>query len=130
MSSVTTKNLMLSQRKGEPQEELAPMILSHTSKLTEENTEIKVEIPGVDPSTVDVNIENNTLFISCERGSLTLPVNQSIDTSKIKADILWGMLTLTIPLPTPPASRAIKVSIHDPIKRAPSKTTEKFTDED
>lgn len=126
MSSVATKNLMLSRRRGEPEEEEIISILPHVSTLTEESTEIKVEIPGVDPSTVDVSVEDYTLRISCGRGSLVLPVNHSVDTSKIKADILWGMLTLTIPLPEPPAPKTIKVSIHDQVKKAPAK----FTSED
>jgi len=124
MSNVSAKNLMLSQRRGEPEEEIILTILPHTSTLTEESTEIKVEIPGVDPSTVEVSVEDHTLSISCSRGSLTIPVNQSINVSKIKADILWGMLTLSIPLPEPPVSRTIKVGIHDPVKKAPTKFTE------
>ena len=124
MSQVVNKSLLLSQPKS-GQAEVDPIItLPHTSTLTENATEIKVEIPGVDPSTVDVQFEENTLFVKCERGELTLPVNPTIDTTKIKADILWGMLTLTVPLPTPPESRSIKVSVHDALKKTPSKFTE------
>lgn len=126
MSQVVNKSLLLSQPKSIQGEGPVIVTLPHTSTLTESATEIKVEIPGVDPSTVDVNFEDNTLFIKCERGELTLPVNPTIDTTKIKADILWGMLTLTVPLPAPPESRSIKVSVHDTVKKAPTK----FTDED
>jgi HSP20 family molecular chaperone IbpA len=73
---------------------------------------------------VDVQFEGNTLFIKCERGELNLPVNPTIDTAKIKADIQWGMLTLTVPLPTPPESRSIRVSVHDAVKKAPGKPSE------
>lgn len=114
---------MLSQKS--PQTGENPVVnLTHTSTLTETATVIKVEIPGVDPSTVDVQFEGNTLFIKCERGELNLPVNPTIDTSKIKADILWGMLTLTVPLPAPPEAHSIKVSVHDAVKKAPTKFTE------
>lgn len=126
MSQVVNKSLLLSQPKSIQGEGPVIVTLPHTSTLTESATEIKVEIPGVDPSTVGVNFEDNTLFIKCERGELTLPVNPTIDTTKIKADILWGMLTLTVPLPAPPESRSIKVSVHDTVKKAPTK----FTDED
>ncbi len=124
MSQVANKSLLLSQPKSIQTESIQVVTLPHTSTLTETSTEIKVEIPGVDPSTVDVQFEENTLFVKCERGELTLPVNHNIDTTKIKADILWGMLTLTVPLPTPPESRSIKVSVHDAVKKAPTKFTE------
>ena len=120
MSNVSAKNLMLSRQRGEPEEQITLIILPHTSTLTEESTEIRVEIPGVDPSTVEVSVEDHTLSIACSRGSLTIPVNQSVNVSKIKADILWGMLTLSIPLPEPPVYRTIKVGIHDPAP-APAK---------
>lgn len=124
MSSVSTKSLILS-RPNSGQGETNPVpVLAHTSDLTETSTLIKVEIPGIDPSTVNVNFEDNTLFVTCGKGQLTLPVNPTIDTTKIKADILWGLLTLTVPLPTPPESRSIKVSVHDAVKKAPAKFTE------
>ena len=124
MSQVANKSLLLSQPKSVQVEGTQIVTLPHTSSLTETATEIKVEIPGVDPSTVDVQFEGNTLFIKCERGELNLPVNPTIDTTKIKADIQWGMLTLTVPLPTPPESRSIKVSVHDTVKKAPGKLSE------
>lgn len=124
MSSVTTKSLLLSQPKSGQYEVTPTTILPHTSTLTANSTEIKVEVPGVDPTTVDVNFEDNTLFVKCERGELTLPVNPSADTTKIKADVMWGMLTLSIPLPEPPVARSIKVSLHDTVKKAPAKSEE------
>jgi len=124
MSQVANKSLLLSQPKSGQSEGPQVVILPHTSTLTDNATEIKVEIPGVDPSTVDVRFEENVLFVKCERGELTLPVNPNIDTTRIKADIMWGMLTLTVPLPTPPESRSIKISVHDAVKKAPAKFTE------
>lgn len=124
MSQVANKSLLLSQHKSGQTEGTQIVTLPHTSTLTDNATEIRVEIPGVNPSTVDVQFEENTLFVKCERGELTLPVNPTIDTTKIKADILWGMLTLTVPLPAPPEARSIKVSVHDALKKTPSKFTE------
>lgn len=94
--------------------------LVHTSSQNETTTEIKVEIPGIDPATIHVGFENNTLQVQCEKGELSLAVNPTVDTSKIKADIKWGMLTLLIPLPEPPVARVIKVSVHDatPVKKS------------
>jgi HSP20 family molecular chaperone IbpA len=113
MSSTTTKNLLLSQPKSGQFEGLPATYLTHSVETKNDHTEIRVEIPGIDPSTVDVEFDNNTLHIECARGVLTLPVDPTVDISKIKADIVWGMLTLTIPLPKPPEARSIKVSIHD-----------------
>jgi HSP20 family molecular chaperone IbpA len=72
-----------------------------------------VEIPGIDPSTVNVEFDNNTLHVECASGVLTLPVDPTVDTGRIKANILWGMLTLTVPLPKPPEARSIRVSVYD-----------------
>jgi HSP20 family molecular chaperone IbpA len=113
MASTTTKNILLSQAKIGQVEGTFTAILSHTTIHHEKSTEVKVEVPGVDPTSIDVSFENNHLYIHCERGELTLPVDPTVDTSKIKADIIWGLLTLVIPLPEPPVSRAIKVSVHD-----------------
>jgi HSP20 family molecular chaperone IbpA len=123
MSQVANKSLLLSRPKSAQFEGTPVVTLPHTSTLTDSTTEIKIEVPGVDPSTVEVQFEENTLFVKCERGELTLPVNPTIDTTKIKADILWGMLTLTVPLPTPPEAHSIKVSVHDAVKKAPAKVT-------
>ena len=132
MSNTTSKNLLLSQQKvGQNSEGNTTAILSHTKtvepgKKEGETFEVfQVEIPGVDPSTVSIECENYTLRISCERGNLSIPVTPTTDLGQIKADILWGMLTLTIPQPLPPAPQAIKVSIHDAVKKAPTKVTER-----
>ena len=122
MSTVATKSLILSQPKsGQSESGPAVVTLPHTTVTRENFTEVKVEIPGVDPSSVQVEFEGNTLLAKCERGELTIPMNPNSDISEISADILWGMLTLTIPMPTPPAAGSIKVSIHDAVKAAPSR---------
>lgn len=114
MSSTTTKSLLLSQPKAGQFAGVPVTYLTHSAVHKDNSTEILIEVPGIDPSTVNVEFDNNTLHVECPRGVLTLPVDLSVDTSKIKADIVWGMLTLTIPLPKPPEARSIKVSVHDP----------------
>jgi HSP20 family molecular chaperone IbpA len=113
MSSTTTKNLLLSQPKAGQFDGAPATYLTHSVEHKDEQTEIRVEIPGIDPSTVNVEFDNNTLHVECASGVLTLPVDPTIDTSKIKASIVWGMLTLIVPLPKPPEYRSIKVSVHD-----------------
>ena len=93
MSSTTTKNLLLSQPKAGQFEGVPVTYLTHSVEHKNDHTEIRVEIPGIDPSTVNVEFDNNTLHVECARGVLTLPVDLTVDTSKIKADIVWGMLT-------------------------------------
>jgi len=132
MSNVASKSLILSQPKvGQSETNFFP-VLPSSSETTNNVIETKVEIPGVDPATVDVDFEGGSIVIKCERGSLTIPIDPAVDPSKIKADILWGLLTVSVPLPTPPAARSIKVSVHDAVKSAPAakaKAKEEFTAE-
>ena len=128
MSQVATKSLLLSQPKAGQNESVQVVTLPHTSVTGQDSTEVKVEIPGVDPSSVEVEFEGHTLLVKCERGELTLPLNLNTDISKITADILWGMLTLSVPLPTPPSAGSIKVSVHDAVKKAPHKGATKVTE--
>jgi HSP20 family molecular chaperone IbpA len=129
MASVATKNLILSQPKANQTEVIAAPTLPHTVVTSETSIQTSVEIPGVDPSTVSVDFENGSILVQCERGVLTIPVDPTVDPAKIKADILWGMLTVNVPLPKPPVSRSIKVSVSDTIKHTASKTHEKVTEE-
>ena len=122
---------MLSQPKA-VQGEAQPLPTLNCTTTTEGNSTVhQVEVPGVDPSTVDVSFEGSVIQVSCGRGQLTLAVPIAVDTSKIKADIQWGILTLTVPLPAPPVAHSIKVSIHDAVKQsAPkAKVKEEFTEE-
>ena len=133
MTNTNTRNLLLSQPKTSQGETIQVLTLTHVTIQTETSTEVKVEVPGVDPSTIGVGFENNLLHVQCDRGELTLPIDPTIDVSKIKADILWGMLTLSIPLPEVPEARTIKVSVHDaaPVKKPTAKPPAvKFTEED
>jgi HSP20 family molecular chaperone IbpA len=87
----------------------------------DESSVITVEIPGVDPSTVEVSCESNILKITCPRGEATLSVAPGTDISEIKAEILWGLLTLTIPPAAAPSVQTIKVNLLDAVKKAPVK---------
>ena len=120
MSNTSTKNLILSQSKTGQSEVVQVTTLPHTTRQTDNTTEVKVEVPGVDPSTINVGFERNLLQVRCSKGELTLPIDPTVDVSKIKADIMWGLLTLSIPLPEVPEARTIKVSVHDSVP-APAK---------
>lgn len=130
MSSTSTKNILLSQpRIG--QNEIAVVALAHTLKSEEGETTVEIEVPGVDPATINVNCEGTTLTVTCAKGQLVIPIDPTVDTSKISADILWGMLTLTIPAPAAPAPQSIKVNVvgqSHPAKKPATAT--RFTEKD
>jgi HSP20 family molecular chaperone IbpA len=125
MSNTTTKNILLSQMKvGQGDSTPAPTLV-HNSTTTDSHTEVQIEIPGVDPSTVSIHCEGTVLEVSCPKGAVNVPINALSDASKIEADILWGMLTIKVPLPPEPVSRDIKVNVLDVVKKAPHKAPEK-----
>jgi HSP20 family molecular chaperone IbpA len=126
MSNTTTKSILLSQPKIGQNEVIPTVALTHTVINTEKTVEIKAEVPGVDPSTIEVGFGDHTVHVRCSKGELSVPINPSVDISKIKADIIWGMLTLVIPLPAPPASGKIKINIHDsaPLKGKPQPSSQ------
>lgn len=137
MSITNTKSILLSQQKvGQIVEAVALPTLTHTKttepgkKEGETSTVYKVEIPGVDPSTVSIECENFTLLISCDRGTLTVPLTPTTDPASITADILWGMLTIVIPQPVPPTAQSIRVSIHDAVKKTASKPAQSLQDKE
>jgi len=92
---------------------------------------IRAEMPGVEPSDVNVSITGNRLTIGGERKSsremekanvfvrelshgtfersFTLP--EGVDADAVKADFSNGMLSLTLPLPVQGKSRQVKIQI-------------------
>jgi HSP20 family molecular chaperone IbpA len=125
MSATITKSLILSQPKVGQNTEVALPTLPHTISQEESHTVVKIEIPGIDPATVGVSCENNTLYVDCEKGAVIVPLAPASDVTKIEADILWGMLTIRLPVAEPPAARTIKVSVLDtvPAKKPAAKLT-------
>jgi HSP20 family molecular chaperone IbpA len=131
MSSTTTKNILLSQPKAGLSGEAPQTALTHNITKTEKNTVLQIEIPGIDPSTVDVSYEDGSLHVICEKGVVNYHLDSNVDTSKIEADILWGMLTIKVPNPQAPAPRNIRVNISDTVKKsAPRATHKEFTEEE
>lgn len=122
MSNTLTKSLILSHPKsGQIVENTATVLTQTTSHNVDESTVVTVEIPGVDPSTVEVSCESNILKITCPKGEATLSVAPGTEISEIKAEILWGLLTLTIPPAAVPSVQTIKVNLLDAVKKAPVK---------
>lgn len=98
----------------------------------EETFVARVDLPGVDPSTIDVDVEDRTLTIRAERREeagveqwlsherpsgtfarqLTLGYGVALD--RIEADYTDGVLTLTIPVAEEAKPRKIQVA-HRPL---------------
>jgi HSP20 family protein len=89
---------------------------------------VKVDLPGVDPSTIDLTVDRNVLRIQASRdwrpeeGDLVLAaerprgafarqlmLSDDIDTSAIRADYSDGVLTVTLPVAE--AAKPKKVAI-------------------
>ena len=78
-----------------------------------ENYLLQTKIPGVDPTSLNISVENNTLNIKGSRNipkgkpllrehsqsefSKSIQLNQNIDTDAIKAEYQKGLLSLTLP---------------------------------
>ncbi len=116
---------MLSGTLRSPASTAMPMDLYRTG----ETFVAKVDLPGVDPSTVDVDVEDRTLTIRAERPQhpeddvqwlsherptgtfarqLTLGYGVALD--RISADYSDGVLTLTIPVAEEARPRKISVN--------------------
>lgn len=96
--------------------------MSIDMKENKNNYMVKVDLPGVEKSTIDISIDNNTLTISCEKSeeveekddkskyyysertygsqsrSITIPSNVDID--NVTADYVDGVLKINLPKTT------------------------------
>ena len=100
----------------------------------------RIDLPGVDPETIDVDVEDRTLTVRAERKSETtregrqwltrertvgtyarqLSLGQGLALDKIEADYSDGVLTLTIPVAEESKPRKIQVTTgaNQPLKGA------------
>jgi HSP20 family protein len=116
---------MLSSTLRTPASTAMPMDLFRTG----ETFVAKVDLPGVDPSTIDVDVEDRTLTIRAERREHTeddvqwlsherptgtfarqLTLGYGVALDRISADYSDGVLTLTIPVAEEARPRKISVN--------------------
>jgi HSP20 family protein len=90
---------------------------------------LHADLPGVDPGSVDIHVENGMLTISAERSERTedgvqwlanerfagsfrrqLSLGEDVDTDRISATYHNGVLTLTIPVAEKAKPRKIEIS--------------------
>jgi HSP20 family protein len=88
------------------------------------------DLPGIDPSTIDISVENGTLTVSARRDlqrsskdafivaerstgqyQRTLHLGQQLDVNGIAAEYVHGVLTVTIPLAENAKQRKIPVNV-------------------
>ena len=105
---------------------------------------VHLDLPGVDPDSIDLTAEQNVLTISAERrfeshdddevlvserpqGRFTrqLLLGQSLDTDNIAADYESGVLTLTIPVSEQAKPRRIEVGSSSGQRAIEGKATRK-----
>ena len=101
------------------------------------------DLPGVDPGSIDLSVEGNTLTVSAERsvpqlenaewtvaerpfGSYTrqLVLGRSLDTERLEASYHDGVLTVSIPVAEKARARKIEVTRADMPAAVESRTIE------
>lgn len=101
------------------------------------------DLPGVDPGSIDLSVEGNTLTVSAERsvpqlenaewaiaerpfGSYTrqLVLGRSLDTDRLEASYHDGVLTVSIPVAEKARARKIQVSRADAPAAVEARTIE------
>ena len=92
---------------------------------------VRFDLPGVDPSSIDLTVEKNVLTVSAERswqpgegaevvaserphGTFTrqLFLGETLDTDRIEASYDAGVLTLTLPVAEQAKPRRIEIASH------------------
>jgi HSP20 family molecular chaperone IbpA len=110
MANTTKKDLILSQR-GIPQGSgQVPGKLNFSIVEDDDQAILGIEVPGVDPETIEMEAYSDSIRVSCELGDMDYPVNASLDLSKIDVSVRWGLLQVVIPRRQ---SRPLKIKIND-----------------
>ena len=93
---------------------------------------LHADLPGVDPGSVDVGVENGTLSIRAQRSERTeegvqwvaserftgtylrqVALGEDVDTDRITATYANGVLTLTLPVAERAKPRRIEIAVDD-----------------
>ena len=93
---------------------------------------LHADLPGVDPGSVDVNVENGTLTVKAQRSERTeegvqwisserftgtylrqLSLGDGIDADRISATYANGVLTVTLPVADRAKPRRVSIAVED-----------------
>ena len=104
--------------------------LAYDVVRSEEGVVLSVDIPGIDPSTVDVTVEGRSLTLEATRPSSvpegarvvsrntrsgnvsqTFQIGARLDADNLSADYNFGVLTITIPLAESAKPRKVEVGV-------------------
>ncbi|MBY0287883.1 MAG: Hsp20 family protein [Mycobacteriaceae bacterium] len=95
---------------------------------------VELDLPGVDPDSLDLDVERNVLTVHAKRPALDseremvaaerprgvfsrqLFLGETLDTERIEADYSGGVLRLTIPVAEKAKPRRIQISSRDETK--------------
>jgi HSP20 family molecular chaperone IbpA len=119
MSNTTTKSLLLSRQGIGQAVEGTSNALTYRTSTEDKSLLIEVEVPGVDPATIDVNFDSSILVVEAPTGTMSLAIDAALDIDDIKADIKWGLLTLRIPRRS---ARSVKINIFEGAAKVTDKT--------
>ncbi len=122
-----------------------PMDLYRTS----ESFVARIDLPGVNPETIDIDVEERTLTVRAERSALEeediqwlaherptgtfarqLTLGYGVAADRIEADYADGVLTLSIPVAEEAKPRKIQVSHSSDSKMIAGESTEGSQDSD
>jgi HSP20 family protein len=121
---VVTRGLLASQTGSNRAARFMPMDL-----CTDDHYVLTADLPGVDPGSVDVDVDNGTLTVSAQRTAAAsdavqwltnerffgsyrrqLSLGEGVDTARISATYENGVLAVTIPLAERAKPRKIDVA--------------------
>jgi HSP20 family protein len=103
---------------------------------------LHADLPGVDPGSVDVGVENGTLTIRAQRSERTeegvqwvaserftgtylrqVALGEDVDTDRITATYANGVLTLTLPVAERAKPRRIEIAVDDGATKVEAEST-------
>jgi HSP20 family protein len=127
---------------GQPGSTRTPRFMPMDLCKIEDHYVLTADLPGVDPGSVDLNVDNGTLTISAHRTARSdesvqwltserffgtfrrqLSLGEGIDADKISATYENGVLTVTIPLSEKAKPRKIEVAAGGTRKSIDTHTT-------
>lgn len=105
-----------------------PAAMSMDAWREGDTVQVEFDLPGVDPGSIDLDVENNVVTVKAERGALDgskeilaaerprgvfsrqLVLGENLNTEKIEASYDAGVLTLKVPVAEQAKARKIAIA--------------------